>query len=141
MLPGMGSHKLAGAVSPGGALINVIAGFYAASSFYPAGCSCGFTYGNSGNVTNVGSDAAPGDGPWKLTAAPSSDYDIRLTIDGSVGAWQNLSTSKSYTISRSLPSGSGEPSVSTVFIEIRRASDLVVLGSGTSTLSVYVEPG
>jgi len=136
MLPGINSRRIGGAAGGGGGggagLVNVINGAYSDYETYPTAATCGITYSNSGNVTAVGGPA----GTWRLSGA-SSDYDIRFDINGATGTWQNLATSKSYTLSRSLP---GDVS-STVGIYIRRASDLALLDSGTSTFNVVCDPG
>jgi hypothetical protein len=139
MLPGMYSRRMVGAAGGGGGapLVGVVVGDYSSYVMDPANASCGFTYGNNGNVTGVG---GPG-GVWKLTAAPSSDYELMVALvsgaapSGTLGAWVNLGTAYGYTMGRTTI---GE-NACVLQVSIRRASDGVVLNSGQVTMSAIVD--
>lgn len=139
MLPGMYSRKLAGAAGGAGppGLVSVVVGAYESNVIDPANASCGFTYANSGAVTGVG---GPSD-TWKLTAAPASDYELRVSVtsgaspSGTLSTWLNLSTSRAFTMARSTI---GE-NIGTLWVEIRRVSDGAVLSSGEVLMSATVD--
>lgn len=119
-----------GAEDGASGLVFVVFGAYESYVIDPANASCGVTYGNSGAVTGVGGPS----GNWLLSGS-ASDYEIKMDVNGIAGSWLNLGTSRSYTLSRTTI---GENS-STVDISIRRASDGLVLDTGTSTFSAIVD--
>lgn len=93
------------------------------------------TYGLNADGTITG----PG-GNW-LTGGSSSDYEVRATqvsdtitgtgtsATGTLNTWMNLGTNREWTVAATGAGNTGRRWVLT--IEIRRASDLVVLDSAT----------
>ena len=81
-------------------------------------------------------------GEW-LVAGANSDFEVYATVDsgtltsGPTGSWVSLSTSRVWTLTR------GTVGLSSVdlTIEIRRASDAVVVDSATITLTAEVDSG
>lgn len=77
---------------------------------------------------------------WKTGTGATSDYELRVTLDGgspdgfssgTVGSWLGLGTTRSYTRG----SSSWIERTVTALFEIRDASTLVVLASGTISLT------
>ena len=96
-----------------------------------------FTMDNTGAASGVGtSGGGTYSGEWMLVG-PASAYDVRFTItsgalnSGTAGAWLNLATSRSWTVTR------GTPGTNTCVgtVEIRDATTLVVLVSATISLT------
>jgi hypothetical protein len=103
----------------------------------PATATATVTFDNTGAYT-IGDDSG---GSWMIgLGGVAADYEIRWTntsgtlSTGTVGAWLNLGTSRSWDVSRS---GVGGKSC-TGTVEIRRASDSVVLATGSIAITATV---
>lgn len=85
-----------------------------------------------------GDDTVQDLGDWITPQTNMANYESRVTVTsgtlttGTEGAWQNLGTTRSWTKSRTVTAGS---SSCTFTLEIRRASDAVVVDSATITLT------
>jgi len=128
------------------------AGFVYASSLGGA-AQCNFRIASTGiaSMSNVGSNGGGGatlmsSETWLITGA-ASDYDVRWSFTGSTGdvianpgngVWLNLGTSRTWSIRDS----DYNPGVKNIIgnLQIRNASTLVVLATGTLSMSVDFEP-
>jgi hypothetical protein len=97
-----------------------------------------YSLANDGGVYKTnGTDATSIVENWLTPAGGVALYECRATItsgtlaSGTTGAWLNLATTRSWTVQRAPPPGSNS---CTFTLEIRRASDAVVLD--TATISV-----
>lgn len=93
-----------------------------------------FSLTNAGTADFSGSGADP-DYTWLLSGS-AGDYDARFTLSsgsistGTAGTWQNLATSRSWGCF----ANGGGTQIASGTIEIRDASTLAVLASGSLTL-------
>jgi hypothetical protein len=94
-------------------------------------------YNNSGTNNVVDQD------PWITPQTNMANFEVRATLNsgaltsGTVGAWQSLSTTRQWVTTRNIASGSGS-STANLTIEIRRASDAVVVDTATISLQALV---
>ena len=79
---------------------------------------------------------------WLTPATNVANYECRVTVNsgllttGTTGAWLGLGTARTWTLSRS----SNGTSSCNFTVEIRRASDAVVLDSATISMSAQFTP-
>jgi hypothetical protein len=98
-----------------------------------------FSMLNTGAYSSTGNLAAPS-GTW-LGAGSASDYDCRATVtsgtlsSGTAGTWLNLGTSRTW--SKNDPAAGTLALTCVMTLEIRRASDLVVVATSTVTLRAF----
>ena len=107
-----------------------------------------YTVSSSGQQLELGSDTSP-QGDWLLNGT-ASDFQVRMTPTITSGApsnqingastWVNAGTTRSYQVSDSSNFGTQETQ-GTLLIEIRRASDSVVVASGTLNFTVTANGG
>lgn len=93
---------------------------------------------NDGSIdATQGTNTIQNVGFWFEDVDSPSDYECRATADpgevssGTLNTWLSLGTSRTWTLSSPTVSGVLEGEI---FVEIRRASDQVVLDSATITL-------
>jgi len=109
----------------------------------PEDAAVGFTVSNSGLVNNVREFSGLASYPWLLSGA-AIDYELRVDMvsgsaspSGSLGVWQSLSTSRGYSMARTVV-GYRE---CVLDLSIRRASDGFLLTTARKTFFVEVESG
>lgn len=118
-------------------------GFFFSSAEQGSPTTCSMSFKSNGSIEgNSGGplDVAILDGEWWTTSPESgigASYDVRATelagnvSTGTVGSWLSLATTRTWTRTSG---GLGEQEV-TLLMEVRRASDEVVLGSAEYTLN------
>jgi hypothetical protein len=121
----------------------------------PSTATATFTLNSSGvaQATTVGSGSNPPAGTTNYTdewmrVGPNSAYEARATLvsgtlsSGTVGTWQVLSTTRSWTVTSSVGGGGGHAGKDcTILVEIRDASTLVVIDSDNIALSSDANSG
>lgn len=120
----------------GGASVFIPSGDYTATSLTTSVCNITFSSAGTYSIT----DDATSSGTWRLTGA-SADYDIRWTntagtlTTGTAGTWQNLATSRAFGVTRA----TFGTKTCTGTVEIRSATSLLVVATGTITLNATVD--
>lgn len=106
----------------------------------PTAATATYRLDNDGNIsTTFGPSAIAVRGTWATPPPVTNpgDFECRATlltgsVTGTFGTWQGLDTSRSWSLS----SGGGPSATSgSMTLEIRRASDLVVLDTNTITFT------
>lgn len=94
---------------------------------------------NDGNImATFGSNAVIDVGDWITPQTNMANFECRVDMtsgslsSGTTGAWQSLSTSRSWSLVRPNVSGAGISSA-TGTVQIRRASDATVMATATIT--------
>lgn len=97
-------------------------------------------FGNNGKTTTITVSGSSGVENWVEPASAAPLYEIRATLvsgtspTGAVlNTWLPLSTTRIWTVTRLLGTGAGT-TTGTINVQIRRASDLYVLGNANITL-------
>lgn len=89
----------------------------------------------------VGSDSVTDNGDWIAPKTNMANYECRATLtsgtlsSGTTGAWLSLGTTRSWTRSRTISPGL---TTTTFTLEIRRATDGVVMDTATITLQAFL---
>jgi hypothetical protein len=121
------------------ALVSLPATIFVNDRRITASSTAFFSLLNTGAYSSTGNLAAPS-GTW-LGAGAASDYDCRLTItsgtlsSGTAATWLNLGTSRTW--SKNDPAAGTLALTGIGTLEIRRASDLVVVATSTLTLRAF----
>lgn len=107
----------------------------------PGDASVNMVFKTDGTTSTTGVQGSITPANWLNGSSLGSNYDIRVTptsgtfTSGTTGAWLNLGTQRSWTVSQTVP----DTKSCTATVEIRNASSLVVLDTATFTLSATVE--
>lgn len=129
-----------GAGSGGGLGALIPAGFYLHYAFDPDDATCNIQFSSNGTCA-ISAGASPDPDDWKTGTGVGADYDIRWTntsgslSSGTVGTWLSLGSNRVFGVVRTI-SGT-KTCVGTV--EIRNATTLAVLATGSITLEATVE--
>lgn len=116
---------------------------YSASALSPADATISVTFNSSGQVTISQNGGAPVNQYTWMNGGTAANYDIRATIvsgtvtTGTTGSWLSLSGGQSWSKTRTSNLAGTDTVVLT--IEIRDASTLSVLDSGTVQLDAVVD--
>lgn len=105
-----------------------------------------YQLGNDGNVSATqGSNTLIDVGDWITPQTNMANYEARVDMtsgslsSGTTGAWQSLATSRVWVLNRSAIAGDGT-STAQGTVQIRRASDAVVLATATITWTATIIP-
>lgn len=108
----------------------------------PNNPSCGFTLGTTGGITYTGNSNSLTPATWG-SGVTGSEYEARLTAtsggvtSGTLATWLSLGSALNWTRNRTNDAVGTTSFTGT--LEIRRASDQVVVGSCTVNMSATVE--
>lgn len=105
----------------------------------PATATAQYELTNAGLIrATQGSDTVTNIGVWITPTTNVANYEARVTMtsgsltSGTVGSWLNLGTTRTWTLQYAAP-GPGQ-NLSVFTLEIRRASDSVVVDTATITI-------
>lgn len=127
----------------GGAFVALAGGTASDTQTDPAEAGATLEFTSGGLITGTGNIAAINDAWITPLSAAGSAYQIRATLSsgdtpsGTIGSWEGLGSTRTWGLSQS---GVGSKACD-LLIEIRRASDSVVLDSATYTLGAVVDSG
>lgn len=113
----------------------------------PTDASAGFRLASTGDIlgaetSNISPSFLIDEGDWLVSGA-ASDYEVRATLDsgaltsGTTGSWLALSTTRTWYCAQ----GGIGTKTADLTIEIRRASDSVVIATATVSLRAEVDAG
>lgn len=134
-------RSLLGASAASAASVQLTGQTVSAGATSPSTATASYSVANTGLVRGqVNADPATTIETWLLSGA-SSSYDVRATIisgsvsTGTIGAWENLATTRTWTRARTL---TGFSSVS-LSIELRPAGGGTTLATATINIDATVE--
>jgi hypothetical protein len=131
--------KVAGVWKQVTALVSLPATILASDRQITATSTASFTLNNTGTYVSSGNVSSPS-GTW-LGSGAASDYECRATVtsgtltSGTAGSWLNLGTTRSW--SRNDTTAGATPTTVNLTLEIRRASDGVVVASSAVTIRAW----
>ena len=124
----------------GSGQVSITSQTFADSVIDPADAFCRYRLNSNGNVEKYTGGVYSTLEVWLLSGV-NSDYESRVTVNsgsltsGTTGTWQVLSSSREWIINRTLV---GTSSVN-LTVEIRRASDAVVLDAATINMTADID--
>jgi hypothetical protein len=109
----------------------------------PASATASFALASDGDIDRTtGTNSISDQGDWISPQINMASYECRADVlsgtltSGTTGAWINLGTTRTWTLQRT----TNGTSTASFTLQIRRASDAVVLDSATISLSATRDP-
>jgi hypothetical protein len=126
-------------------VVSISANFVGGTSISPTDCTVTYALRNNGNISRVFNGAITTIGTWLTPGTSAANYEVMATLSSGVsptggsglGTWLSLASDQSWFLTNTLNGTFTRTCV--LAVQIRRASDGVVMASASVTIEADVD--